>query len=412
MRWFALGCLSLLLTAGHAASLPYATQAAFPGMTVDQPVAIVSPPGDARQIFVVEKPGRILIFDASRSPASATVFLDIRDRVGDDGGEQGLLALAFHPDWRSNRQFFVWYTHRTKRWLGSDREDRLARFEISAGNPDQADPASEQILIAQADEASNHNGGDLHFGPDGYLYVSLGDEGAANDSFRNSQRIDKDFFAGVLRLDVDRRPGSLAPHPHPAVRPGTYAVPPDNPFVGARDFQGSPLDATKVRTEFWAIGLRNPWRMAFDPATGRLWCADVGQNLYEEINVIVRGGNYGWDYREGKFPFRSRAPATAKFVEPIWTYPRSEGMSVTGGLVYRGQRWPDLHGKYLFADFATGRIWALEADGEKPVGRDRVQLVATAAGVASFGVDPVTGDILLASLLNRQLLRLVAGPAR
>jgi glucose/arabinose dehydrogenase len=133
------------------------------------------------------------------------------------------------------------------------------------------------------------------------------------------------------------------------MRPGTYAIPPDNPFVGAREFQGSPLDATKVRTEFWAIGLRNPWRMAFDSATGRLWCADVGQNLYEEINVIVRGGNYGWDDREGNFPFRSR---------------------------------------------------------------DRVQLVATAAAVASFGVDPTTGDILLASLLNRQLLQFVAGSGR
>ncbi len=243
MHWFALGGLALLADRGarRFAALRHAT--ALPGVTVDQPVAIVSPPGDARRIFVVEKPGRILVFDASSPPR-------IRDRLprpprarrATTAANKGLRALAFHPDWQTNRQFFVWYTHRARRWLGSDREIHLARFEISAGNPDQAEPAA----------------------------------------------------------------GQPAPHPHPAMRPGTYAIPPDNPFVGAREFQCSPLDATKVRTEFWAIGLRNSWRMAFDSAPGRLWCADVGQNLYKEINVIVRGGNYSWDFREGNFPFRSR----------------------------------------------------------------------------------------------------------
>ncbi|MEO7597555.1 MAG: PQQ-dependent sugar dehydrogenase, partial [Opitutus sp.] len=162
-----------------------------------------------------------------------------------------------------------------------------------------------------------------------------------------------------------------------------------------------------VRTEFWALGLRNPWRMSFDPVTGALWCADVGQDKHEEIDLITRGGNYGWNYREGNFPFRGTAPSEMKFIEPIWDYPHSEGVSVTGGLVSHAERYPDLKGKYLFADFAFGRIWALDPDGDKPVGANRVQLVAKAEAVAAFGLDPRNGDVLLASLGNGKILRLV-----
>ena len=407
-RLFAAFCFAAL--AVSAAPLPYKTEAAFAGLRFNQPLAIVSPPGDSQRIFVLEKPGRIMVVDLAAQPTAAKVFLDLTERVGDDAVEQGVLALAFHPDWRKNRQFYVWYTSCHTRGFKTVREDRLARFLISAENPNLADPASEDLLIAQADEAPNHNGGELLFGRDGYLYLSLGDEGAANDHFQNSQRIEKDLFSGILRLDVDQRKGNLTPNAHPSVRPGTYSIPADNPFVGVKTFNGAPVGPARVHTEFWAVGLRNPWRMSFDSATGWLWCADVGQDLHEEVDIIVRGGNYGWNFREGNFPFRGTPPAGAKFVEPIYDYPHtisSPKKSITGGLVVHGDRYPDLEGKYLFAEYVTGEIWALTPDGNKPVTSARVQQIAEANAIVSFGHDPRNGDVLLASISSGRLLRLV-----
>ena len=287
------------------------------------------------------------------------------------------------------------------------REDRLSRFLVSADDPNAADAASEQQLISQADEAPNHNGGELLFGPDGYLYLSLGDEGGANDEYRNAQRVDHDFFSGILRLDVDMRPQSIAPNPHPAVHPGTYTIPADNPFVGVTRFNGLPVDSGHVRTEFWAVGLRNPWRMSFDPATGQLWCGDVGQDSHEEVDLIVRGGNYGWSFREGNFPFRGQPPGGAVFNGPVWDYPHSDGLCITGGLVSHGDRYPDLNGKYLFADFVTGRIWAFRPDGGKAVTAGDVSQVAEEHAIVSFARDPRNGDVLLASIWDGKILRLV-----
>ena len=402
--------LAALSMPAVAAPLPFVTRPAFGELEFEQPVAIVSPPGETHRLFVLEKPGRICVIGNVSRPTRA-VFLDLTAAVGDDESEQGVLALAFHPDFAHNRRSFVWYTSCHRHGWKVVREDRLARFLVKPDDPNAADPASEQILFAQADEAANHNGGELLFGPDGYLYLSLGDEGNADDSFHNSQRIDRDFFAGILRLDVDQRPGSLAPTPHPAVRAGTYAVPPDNPFVGATAFNGRPVNAAAVRTEYWAVGLRNPWRMSFDSATGRLWCGDVGQNLHEEIDLIVRSGNYGWNFREGNHPFRGDPPPGAVFLPPVWEYPRSAGVCVIGGLVYHGRRWPDLEGKYIFADYGSGRIWALAPDGDRAVGPERVQEIASAEGIVSFGVDPRNGDVLLATITGNTLLRLVRNPA-
>jgi glucose/arabinose dehydrogenase len=271
-----------------------------------------------------------------RRNASSSSNLSARVATGGGNDERGLLALAFHPEFAANRQFYVWYTLNTTSPAGSGLHNRLARFLASATEPHAADSASEAPLLTQRDEAANHNGGQLLFGPDGHLYLSLGDEGGANDQYQNSQRLDRDFFAGVIRIDVDRRPGSLAPNPHPAVHAGAYAVPPDNPWVGATSFHGAAVTPAAVRTEFWAVGLRNPWRMAFDAATGHLWLGDVGQNAREEINVIVRGGNYGWSYREGPIAGpRGNPPAAAAatFLPPIWEYPNpAQGQSVTGGL--------------------------------------------------------------------------------
>jgi glucose/arabinose dehydrogenase len=194
------------------------------------------------------------------------------------------------------------------------------------------------------------------------------------------------------------------------VHAGTYAIPADNPFIGATSFNGAPVNSAQVRTEFWAVGLRNPWRMSFDPATGWLWCADVGQDKHEEVDIITRGGNYGWNFREAYVPFRGTAPAGAKFDEPVYSYPHSQGVSITGGIVTHGARYPDLEGKYLFADFAFGKIWALTPNGHDKVGEDHVQQIAQAEAVASFGRDPRNGDVLLASLGNGKILRLVRNP--
>lgn len=392
-------------TSSAKSSLPYATTPAF-DLNFDQPVAVVAAPGETNRLFVLEKPGRIVVISDLAHPAKKT-FLDLRAKVGSDESEQGVLALAFHPDYARNRQFYVWYTSSLRVNGKTVREDRLSRFLISANNPDVADATSEQQLIAQADEAPNHNGGELVFGPDGYLYLSLGDEGGGDDEYRNGQRIDRDFFSGILRLDVDLRSGNLAPNPHPAVHADTYAVPADNPFVSTMSFNGKPVDPRKVRTEFWAVGLRNPWRMSFDPATGWLWCADVGQNKHEEVDIITRGGNYGWSYREGKFPFEGRPPTRATFNEPVWDYSHSEGVSITGGLVSHGKRYPELDGKYLFADFGSGTLWALQPDGDHAVDASRVQAIATVPTVVAFGRDPRNGDVLLASLGEGTILRLI-----
>ncbi len=412
MRFLPLAALVLVLTA-PAAELPYVAEPAFGKLRFNQPLAIVSPPGDPARLFILEKPGRIMVLTDLAHPRPE-VFLDLTDRVGDDAVEQGVLALAFHPDWRKNRQCYVWYTSCHTQGFTTVREDRLSRFLISAQNANVADPASEEQMIAQPDRAPNHNGGELLFGPDGYLYVSLGDEGAANDRFQNSQRIDRNFFSGILRLDVDRGPHSLAPNPHPAVFAGTYAIPPDNPFVGSGSFNGRDVDLAHVRTEFWAVGLRNPWRMSFDTATGQLWCGDVGQDLHEEVDLIVRGGNYGWNYREGAFPFRRNPPAAATFIEPIWDYPHTSDQpkrSITGGFVCRGPGAGALAGQYLFAEYVSGEVWALTPDGDRPGGPARVRQIAAASGVASFGRDPRDGTVLLASISRGQILRLVHNPA-
>ncbi|MFZ4733904.1 MAG: PQQ-dependent sugar dehydrogenase, partial [Pirellulales bacterium] len=235
---------------------------------------------------------------------------------------------------------------------------------------------SEIRLFAQRDEASNHNGGDLHFGPDGFLYVALGDEGGGNDSYANGQRIDRDLFAGLLRIDVDQRPGSLPPNRNAAngwMITTNYAIPADNPFVGASTFNGASINPTNVRTEFYAVGLRNPWRFSFDPATGDLWIGDVGQDRWEMVFVSRAGANHGWPFREGRVAGpRTGAPVgfltepAFRHVPPVHVYAHGSGNdrgnSITGGRVYRGGRITALHGAYVFADYVNGNVWALRRD--------------------------------------------------
>jgi glucose/arabinose dehydrogenase/mono/diheme cytochrome c family protein len=382
-------------------SFGYTSTNAFGTMTFTNPVAIASPPGETNRIFILEKRGRIIVVTNLAAP-TRTMFMDLTARVSASetvSDERGLLGIAFHPGYATNRYFYVFYTgNATTPVPGGTNSlhDILARFQTTAVNPNQGDPNSELRLIVQRDEANNHNGGDLHFGPDGYLYLSLGDEGGGNDQWNNSQRITKDFFSGIVRLDVDKRPGSLPPNSHPASTTN-YAVPPDNPFVGATSFNGLAVNPSAVRTEFWAVGLRNPWRMSFDPVTGRLYCADVGQISREEVNIIEKGGNYGWSYWEGFLQRTNSALIPAGFVHapPLIDYPRSLGFSVTGGRVYRGFRLTQLYGAYVYADYGSGRIWALRHSGTNVTENTQIM---TDSGISAFGVDPSNGDLLYADL--------------
>ncbi len=386
-------------------------QIAFPGFS--QPVCLATPPGETNRLFVCEKTGLLKVIPNVASSAS-TVFLNLpgllvsRGESINTSSEQGLLGLAFHPGYATNGFFYVFYSVRKS---GSDYQ-RISRFSVQTANPNLADTASELVLIEQFDQAGNHNGGDLHFGPDGYLYVSLGDEGGGNDQYNNSQKINADFFAGLLRIDVDKRPGNLNPNAHAAVLRDAgvarYAVPADNPFVGATSFNGAAVNPASVRTEFWAVGLRNPWRFSFDPPTGDLWLADVGQGAYEEVDVITRGGNYGWAFREGKHAGPKSAPAGFTSIDPIYEYGRGsgafQGASVTGGRVYRGTRISSLVGAYVFADYVSGNIWSLRRTNATV----SVARIAGEGGIVAFGTDPSNGDLLLADIDGNRILRLVS----
>lgn len=385
-------------------------------LTFPNAVALRTPHGETNRLFVLERPGRIAVVPDLGQPARE-VFLDITTKVRlDNFNEMGLLGFTFHPQYAANGRFFVWYTTTTSTTgAPNQRHDRLSEFRVRSDAPNRADPASERILLQQADDAVNHNAGDLHFGPDGYLYLTLGDEGGGNDQYGNSQKITKDFFAGILRLDVDQRPDSLAPNPHPAVIPGAYRIPADNPFVGATQFLGKAVSPSQVHTEFWAVGLRNPWRVSFDELTGELWVGDVGQNLRETVTVTRRGANHGWAFREGTItgPLAG-APAgfltnpEFNFVPPLFDYPHqsgnSGGFSITGGLVYRGSRLSQLFGAYIFADYVSGNVWALRRspNGAAPT----VTRLTGSASLAAFGSDPRNGDLLAANHESGQLFRL------
>ncbi|ATC64659.1 hypothetical protein CMV30_12210 [Nibricoccus aquaticus] len=389
-------------------SFGYRTDNAFNSLTFDQPIAIVTPPTETARIFIVEKPGRIqLVTDLDATTPAKQLFFDLTSRVSlGSNTEEGLLGLAFHPQFATNRYFYVFYTVSTTTSAGSGRHDRISRFTALPSPATNADIlATELPLISQRDEANNHNGGDLHFGNDGYLYIALGDEGGGTDQYNNSQRIDHDFFSGLLRIDVDQRSENLLPNAHASVHANTYRVPADNPFVGATSFNGITVTPSAVRTEFWAVGLRNPWRFSFDHPTGRLFVGDVGQGAREEIDLITRGGNYGWSYREGKIAGpRANPPAGVTFIDPIWDVDRNSASSITGGVVYRGTRFAQLFGRYVFGDYGQNRIFAMtfpEGGGDP-----QVTQITTASGPVGFGADPRNGDILIACINNGTVQRL------
>ena len=299
--------------------LGYSAIDAFPGLGFVAPIAMATPAGETNRLFVAERGGVVSVIPDLTSP-TRSVVMDISEHV-DLSGEGGLLGIAFHPDFAVNGYFFLYYS--TIADPGASLHQRVSRFQISSGDGNVADPATEIVLISQKDNGVDHNGGDLQFGPDGYLYISVGDGGGENDQHNNSQTVIKDFMAGILRIDVDSLPGSRPPNVHPAAI-GNYSIPPDNPFVGLNFIDGATVNPATVRTEFWATGLRNPRRMSFDPATGLLYSGDEGQGAREEINIIEPGGNYGWAVHEGTIagPRPDKWRAFVDYLPPIQEYER------------------------------------------------------------------------------------------
>ncbi len=351
----------------------------YPNLRFNRPVYLTAAGDNSGRLFVVEQDGVIRVFngvanaqndeeDATAAIKNSTVFLDISEKVSRRGNEEGLIGLAFHPDFVNNGQFYVHYSLKTDE-LGRNRRPRpasnvIAKYQVSDADPNRADATSEQVILTQSQPYSNHNGGMIEFGPDGYLYVTFGDGGSANDPQGNAQNL-TNMLGSIIRIDVDQKSDGK-----------NYAIPDDNPFV----------DVPDAAPELWAIGLRNVWRFCFDRADGSLIAADVGQNKIEEVNVIEKGGNYGWNRFEAHETFNAETElAHGEHAQPVAIYGRSWGISITGGYVYRGNDFPELQGRYFYGDYASGNLWAMLKDDQDVWQSELVR--RTGRSIASFGED-------------------------
>jgi uncharacterized repeat protein (TIGR03806 family) len=330
---------------------------AFNNLTFSQPVFLTGSQDGSDRVFVVEKRGTIRVFPNQQDIISAGFFLDIRSRVTAGYSESGMLSMAFHPQFPDSNKFYVYYNF-------DSLYSRISEFKVS-DNPDSADENSERVILELAQPYTNHNGGQIAFGPDGYLYIGFGDGGSGGDPKGNGQN-PKTLLGAILRLDID----------HYSTEQG-YSIPPDNPFAG---------NADGWREEIWAYGLRNPWRFSFDRLNGLLWCGDVGQNLWEEVDIIEKGKNYGWNIMEG---FHCYSPAsgcdTTGLTLPITEYSHSIGRSITGGYVYHGSELPRLAGIYLYADYAFGNIWGVRYEDDQLL--EEKEIAVCPEAVSSFGED-------------------------
>lgn len=346
----------------------------FESVSLDRPVLLLEAPAEAKQIhgvflataqartwYVVEQAGRVLRLQEFGATLKRTVFVDLHRSVESGPNEAGLLGMALDPQFAQNGRAYLSYTRK-----GSPLVSVLSRF-VSRDGGRTLDAGSEHVLLQVAQPYSNHNGGNVQFGPDGYLYFGLGDGGSGGDPKGNGQNT-QTLLGALLRLDVSGE--------------DAYQIPTDNPFVKKG---GLP--------EIYAYGLRNPWRWSFDRQTGDLWLADVGQNAWEEVNIIESGGNYGWNLREGAHCYSGDCDRP-RLIEPVAEYSHDEGCSVTGGYVYRGKKIPALSGVYLFGDYCSGNVWGLFRDGEKYTRR---VLLQSDVNIASFAEDR-EGEIYIVGL--------------
>ena len=353
-------------------SLPvFQLKPAFPKLRFDRPVCLTQAGDGSERLFLVEQAGKIHVFQDGRDTPQTAMFLDLRSKTGIFSEEEGLLCMAFHPRFKENGRFYVYYC------VEEPRHTVLSEFRVSKTDPNRAVLASERVLLEISQPYSNHKGSTVVFGPDGYLYMSLGDGGDGGDPHGNGQNL-RALLGKILRIDVDRPSANLP-----------YGIPQDNPFVG---------HAEGVRGEIWAYGLRNVWRMSFDRKTGELWAGDVGQDRWEEIDVIQKGGNYGWNIREGKHPFKGHAPRDVELIDPILDYGHRDGMSVTGGYVYRGRKFPQLEGVYVYADYVLGTIWGLLYEKGKITRRG--VLAHQPRNISSFAERP-DGELLVLAFDGR-----------
>lgn len=351
-----LSCVAPAKTAPAGTSVQL--QRVFPNLTFSAPVAMLQAPGDASRWYVVEKGGTVRVFPNTTNP-TATTFINL---TVNSGGEGGLLGMAFHPNWVTNRQVFLSFTE------GSPMVSTVARYTVSA-NGLTADPPRVNIIRVPQPAETNHKGGNIAFDRNGFLFFGLGDGGGGGDPYSTGQDT-TDLLGSMLRLDVDG---------------GTpYAIPLDNPFASAPGMCDQRLHTNSLSNcpEIYAWGLRNPWRWSFDSATGDLWVGDVGQNAFEEIDRVARGGNYGWNCREGFAAYNNCPTPAANFNDPVADYGRTLGQSITGGYVYQGTQLPGLVGRYVFGDFQTGAIWQLVPNGS---GFTREDLLDTSLNISSFG---------------------------
>ena len=333
-------------------------QVAFPKLTFSQPVGIYNAADGSNRLFVVEQAGRILVFPNSAVTASEAVFLDITDRVL-FGGEQGLLGLAFHPNFTQNGYFYVDYV------AANPTRTVIARFTVNAASPNQADKSSEFIILEINQPFANHKGGEIAFGPDGYLYIGMGDGGSEGDPLGNGQNRST-LLGKILRINVNSP--SLGRN---------YSVPSDNPFVG---------NTVGYKEEIYAYGFRNPWRFSFDLATGKLWVGDVGQDRLEEIDIVQKGGNYGWNIMEGTLCYNPSTDCNETGLEvPVYEYNHTLGNAIIGGYVYHSATIPSLQGEYIYGDYESGKIWALSLSD--PDTTTNVLLVNSNLTISSFGND-------------------------
>lgn len=363
MRSFFLIFLSCLLFSARTTyqiTLPKPAASVKLKLICDQlshPTVLSSAPGtDDHRLFVCEQEGRIRIVDKGKLRTEP--FLDISKEVIKKPGydERGLLGLAFHPDYAANGKFYVYCSTPVVGRAGVNNQQQVREYTVSK-NADLADKASMQIVLEIDDPDPSHNGGDLKFGPDGYLYIPIGDGGGQHDmhgEIGNGQNLNS-LMGKILRIDVNQKP---------------YSIPKDNPFVGKQNVNGQ-----SARPEIYAYGFRNPWRISFDRKTGQLFTGDVGQDKFEEVNMVVKGGNYGWRLREGVHSHNESDPKPKNMIDPICEYAHTEGLSITGGYVYRGKAIPALVGKYVFADW-IGPVWQLTNTGKTwtrkklPISRD------------------------------------------
>ncbi len=313
---------------------------AFPNLTIKKPVTTAILPGTDTELIVAQG-GIIYILPKDRNASEAAIWFDLTERVTiDKDFEEGLLGLTFHPNYTSNGKFYVYYSRQ------DPKRSILSEFVAIDNKPD---PTSERHLLEIRQPFWNHNSGLPTFGPDGYLYVSTGDGGNGNDPLTHSQNLFSPL-GKILRLDIDTRSGDLP-----------YGIPADNPFIATPG----------ALAEIWAYGMRNPWGLHFDKK-GRLWCADVGQAMWEEINLITKGGNYGWSYREGAHdlalsrnpPLTTEGKDAITLIDPVHEYSHADGISITGGVVYQGDAFPELQGKYIYGDWKSGFVWALTVDDD------------------------------------------------